>query len=505
MKKFKQWLTMGLVALTIGASACSGSEDDELVVPEFPTKQTMSVVANGESTYLLTANLDWKLSSNEPWCTLVSAEMEGQNISGKSGSHTIKVRVSNESHGFTESEATLTLTMGTESQVIATVVRPGKAYELIIYDEKGNELKDFTITSEGSLTFVVDANFDCAVTENVAWLDDVVLKDVEGKKTGTLTVKQEQIKNSQNGNIKFNNKEGNAPFNFKVTYEGMDVRAINITSKDVNAANFYNWNVSMDGKTFSKKNDLSGEMNEVKEKMTFNIVARNDEYTPVFVEKSGNTYNFGVTWIHMQQNGETAALTVDAAEKSREGYVLVLPNAVYNEVKENFTANLLEQDTEGNTVVKYAFEQKYFLLSFTQEDNSDTGFTVLRMGYEKIECNPETDADLLAYLQSEYTLESVNIATISVAASTPLTINPNLPVDVFNGSQANACNVCYQDGKDVPWELISDYNFLESGLTEGDKTYYVSMHTPDEFTKLIIVVFRGTDYLNKKALVIRPK
>ena len=172
MKKFKEWLFMGLTAvLVFGTSACSSS-DDEPATPAFPDAvQTISCTAESEANFTFTANMEWKLSSNKAWCTLAGTGMEGQNISGKPGSQSIKVKVSGEGQSFESAKASLTLSMGGQSKVVAEVLRAGKAYELKVYDADGQEVKSLSISSEGTLEFSVEANFECGLIGIPNWLE----------------------------------------------------------------------------------------------------------------------------------------------------------------------------------------------------------------------------------------------------------------------------------------------------------------------------------------------
>ena len=395
MKKLNEWLMMSLLALLLGTSACSagGEEEEAPAVPTFPTSQTFNVSANSEQIFSFTANMDWKLSSNKTWCTLASSVMEGQNISGQAGSQSVKIKISDEGQDFTETKATITLSMGGKNQTVAEVIRTAKAYELKVYDAEGNIINTFAITSEGTFEFIVEANFEFGAASVPNWLTIELTVDTNtpSKKNGKITIKEEYFKNPQSAtNIVFANELGSASFAIPTTYTGMDSKTIIIKSKDVENGSFWNWNISMDGKTFERNNDLTGTKDEIKEKMTFNVIALNDDYYPIFMEEFEGKYYFeDVNWMHLQKDGETAIFTVDASNKNRNGIALVVPAAVYNEIKNNIEGSILKNDT-----LKYEYEQKYFLLAFTQKSNTDTsktGFTVKHgPTWQDIQCTPET-------------------------------------------------------------------------------------------------------------------
>ena len=170
MKKLNEGLWVSfLLFVAINMIACSSEKEE--ILPEFPTVQKIDAVANSEETFSFNANMDWRLSSNKTWCTLASAEMEGQNISGKAGSQTVTIKISDVGLTFDDAKATLTLSMGTESQVVAEVIRAGKQYELKVYDLEGNVINSVAIGIEATIDFSVEANFEFAATAYSKWLE----------------------------------------------------------------------------------------------------------------------------------------------------------------------------------------------------------------------------------------------------------------------------------------------------------------------------------------------
>lgn len=497
MKKYSLAFVMSIMTMIVaGISACSGGED-EPVVPEFPTQKTINVTANNEQSFSFTANMDWRLSSNKAWCRLASSEMEGQNISGKAGSQSIKIKVSDEGQDFEEAKATLTMSMGTESKVIAEVVRAGKEYELKVFNAEGKEVQSLAISSEGTLDFTVEANFDCGATVP-AWLEDVVLKDANGKKAGTLKVKEGQDKNAQSGSITFANQNGSASFTIPVSYEGMDVNKIIIRLKDSESGSFngWNWEVSLDGKTFSKNNDVNGTTEEIKDKMTFTIIARNDEYTPVFASVTGGEYTFlkeNESWMHLTKDGETATLTIDATDKAREGYILILPNSIYNEVKDDLKGKLLEKDADGKTVIKN--EQKYLLISFKQKDAS-TGLRVrIDRNTKDAVITDETDESILNKLQADYGITEVYATKLGAAA--PIIIFPEI------SDKETECTVITLSGRVV--DVHKELGGFEGSIFDSfSPNFCIQIITPNPFSEGLIVLFKDENGTYKKALVIRP-
>ena len=497
MKKLNEWLMMSLVTLSLFVSACSSSSDDEPATPEFPTSKTINATAGSEQTFSFTANMDWKLSSNKAWCTLATTTMEGQNISGQTGSQSVKIKVSDAGQDFETATATLTLTMGGESKAVAEIIRAGKEHELKVYDANGNVVTSLSIGSEGTLTFSVEANFEVGV-QYPNWMSVEVVAGENGKKNMTVVVKDDYTKNPITGeSLVFANSTGSVSVSFPISYAGMDPEKVIIKSKDIESGNFWNWTVSLDGKTFSKQNDLTNEINVINEKMTFNITALNDGYHPVFIKKSNDEYDFEeVEWMHLTQDGETAVLTVDATDKSRSGIVLVFPTATYNQIKNDLKGNIIEDGA-----VKYIYEQKYFLVSFTQKNDSETGFLVKHgLTQKEITCNAETDEELLEYIGSSYSVQT--IYSINATPDSPLIIYPNLSLDEWDVSSVSSFFINWLDGTSCTEE---EMGMRPEGGLDGSNKPYIMIRTPQQFNQAIFIVFKGIDTLNKKVLIIKPE
>lgn len=501
MKKFKEWLFMGLTAvLVFGTSACSSS-DDEPATPTFPDAvQTISCVAESEANFTFAANMEWKLSSNKAWCTLASADMEGQNISGKPGSQSVKVKVSGEGQSFDSAKASLTLSMGGQSKVVAEVLRAGKAYELKVYDADGKEISGLVIPSEGTLEFSIEANFECGLVSIPNWLEVNLTSDnnITGKKNGIATVKEAYVKNPQaEATLTFSNEMGTASFPVSVAYAGMAPKAIIVRSLDIESGSMWGWNVSLDGKTFSRVNDLTSETDVVEEKMSFNVIALNDAYKPVFIEERDGEYVFDkVEWMHLEADGETATLTVDASDKKRNGIVLVFPIAVYDIIKDDLRGNIIE---EGE--IKYEYEQRNLLVALTQKNEAGTGFIVKNgLSQSEYACEPETNEEYLAYFASEYSVEEVYTTTIPV--SSPIMIYPNLSIEEWDVSSLDSFLIRWLGGEQVTDEEMGQ---RPEGAMDGNDVQYMMIRTPKDSTRSFFIVFKGRDTLNKKILLINPQ
>lgn len=77
--------------------------------------------------------------------------------------------------------------------------------------------------------------------------------------------------------------------------------------------------------------------------------ALNDEVVPVYIQKveEYGTVKMkigeedGVDWMRLEDDGQgNLRLKVDRSSEEREGYVLVLPKALYEEIKDELWENL---------------------------------------------------------------------------------------------------------------------------------------------------------------------
>ncbi|MBE6281157.1 MAG: DUF5003 domain-containing protein [Bacteroides sp.] len=498
MKILKKYLLVGAIGIMpFCISACSDNDDDS-VVPIFPSVETMNVAANSEQTFNFVSNMAWRMSSSATWCTFPEVGEKAQNISGEAGSHTVRLKISDESMKFDkETKAVLTLIMDGQKQVVAEIVRGAKEYEFKVFDAEGNETDVLNIGHKGSLEFSVEANFEFAATSSPEWLDEVVMKtspDNPGKKHTTVTVKEEYVKNSQhNASLVFGNEEGTVAFPVPVSYAGMDPTKIYIESEDLVNGSFFNWMVSMDGKTFTKKNELTNETEEIKDKMTFRITAANDEYTPVFMEEyNGEFYFDDVEWMHLVQNGETATFTVDASDRERKGFVLVFPNAVYHSFNGDLKGNILEADGS----IKYEYEQKNFLVAFSQKNATAGGGFFIRNGltWDEIENVKVTDPSILEYVMGNCMYYGEDIYSVNVKPNTSLIIYPQLPESVWQCEMSAMI-------------MGDEYALIESitlDLFFDDTGHCLQFKVPEAATKPIYVVIKDNSWQFLKVLVVIP-
>lgn len=486
-----------IVMISLCLNACSNN-NEEAELPVFPTLETINTVANSECSFNFTVNSDWKLSSSAIWCTFSEIGEKAQTITGTAGSQTVILKISDENMRFDQvSKAKLSLFMNGNSQVVAEIERAAKNYELTVFDTGGNETHSLIVGTTGKLDFSVKANFEFAAIKYPEWLEEVVMQSDEeevGKKRTTVVVKEEFVKNSQAGGIiEFANETGAVTFPLSVGYAGMDPAKIIIKSKDVENGNFFNWKVSMDGKTFTKKNDMTGETIEIKDKMTFNITAVNDGYTPVFMEEYNNEYYFDAEeWMHLRKEGEIATFTVDASDRERKGFVLLFPDAIYNNIKEDLKGNIIEADGS----IKYEYEQNYFLIAFTQKKEAEIGAFFIRNGltWDEIANEKVTDSSILDYVMGNCMYYGEDIYSVNVAPGTSLIVYPQLTESVWTCDMGA---MIMGDEHAVVESIVLDPLIDDTG-------HYIQFKVPDTATKPIYVVIKDNYWQFLKVLVVIP-
>ena len=163
-------------------------------------------------------------------------------------------------------------------------------------------------------------------------------------------------------------------------------------------------------------------------------------------------------WMHCEGEKGKINLTVDeytpnvswGEPESRTGYVIAFSQAEYESIKDNLEETIVE-----NGEIAYKYEQRNLLIGFTQkevkEEPGNQSFIIKKAGWEEVSPTKTTNTSILELLQGNYFI------TVTLEASMDETGNMILGVTV-----------------------------------------------PDVFKEDLIIVFKGTDMLFKKALVITP-
>lgn len=495
-------------------------EDEAVVTPVFPEGETVETVVPGtEYTLTFTANMSWELKSSALWCKFSNGFTS---IKGEAGEISQKVTISSDAMTLEDDKAEITLIMGGEEKVIAEYTREGLVPE--VKDANGNLYSEenplaFEYTNNGVeiiATFTVNYDWTLAESDLPEWvkLDE---SSEYGGNAGesvlvSLYVPETYWLSAQEGTITVRNSEIGCEFSIPVKYTGMPSGEIVIDGINGSA---YWWTIAADGKTFWKENSMSETEPEIINiPFTFNVLAKDNAYKVVHVEQSGSWLNVMDEWsmpfVKLSDNGNgnitIESVSANSTQSERTAYILVMPTSIYDEMMEKVNSNggiydgiLLTDTGDGinagdETHTNY---DKYTVLAFKQEVSMSEveAFNVLSNG-ETIEClQGDGNTGIAGYISSEFSVSENMIYSVSVNKNASITIDPMLSEMDWDGSNLSFSTIAkYMDGTSVDtsvWEPSYNdtefrYNFT---LSVGESSFFI--------------IFRGNDYLNKKALIIQ--
>lgn len=550
MKKNKftlGWLFMTLLMLCCVTTACN-DDDETATAVSFPQKQKIGGEVGDTKELTFDAVADWQLASSATWCRFVTETGEEFSLAGKAGSQTVTLKISAEGqdYGDNVSVATLSLFMGGQEAVIAEVVRNAKAYQLKVYkkvkkgDSDAEELvelgKDEPMVAgyDSYLSYVVKANFRFAATDRPEWLiiegNSVVgAPNVDALVNLQVPASSVYAKKQQNGTLSFQDEAGKAFYSFPVSYAGMAKEAIRIAGPSNDP---WNWEVALDGQTFSKTSISGAESTETtstfRKFVEYNVTAFNDDYEALFVEKveqdPGSGYFTFVTsvdepvseeqpasWMHMEKKGNgVTRITVDASDKEREGYIFIFPKVLYDKVaidpwSEELGFLSVERDImtgEVSLAIGYQFEQNNLAMNVLQKEKmQEVGvaeFEVKLSAFSPVDCNVIDDEEVNAKITEKF--GDVVAQAVNLAANDYVTISPKMAEDEFDAS--NEANV--EVWKESEAGVLEDY--IKEMKPEPMATS-IGVTVPadaKEGTRLYIA-FKNVSGAYKKVLVIEVK
>ena len=551
MKKNKftlGWLFMTLLMLCCVTTACN-DDDETATAVSFPQKQKIGGEVGDTKELTFDAVADWQLASSATWCRFVTETGEEFSLAGKAGSQTVTLKISAEGqdYGDNVSVATLSLFMGGQEAVIAEVVRNAKAYQLKVYkkvkkgDSDAEELvelgKDEPMVAgyDSYLSYVVKANFRFAATDRPEWLiiegNSVVgAPNVDALVNLQVPASSVYAKKQQNGTLSFQDEAGKAFYSFPVSYAGMAKEAIRIAGPSNDP---WNWEVALDGQTFSKTSISGAESTETtstfRKFVEYNVTAFNDDYEALFVEKveqdPGSGYFTFVTsvdepvseeqpasWMHMEKKGNgVTRITVDASDKEREGYIFIFPKVLYDKVaidpwSEELGFLSVERDImtgEVSLAIGYQFEQNNLAMNVLQKEKmQEVGvaeFEVKLSAFSPVDCNVIDDEEVNAKITEKF--GDVVAQAVNLAANDFVTISPKMAEDEFDAS--NTANVTVM--KESEAGVLEDY--IKEMKPEPMDMTSIGVTVPadaKEGTRLYIA-FKNVSGAYKKVLVIEVK
>ena len=548
MKKNKftlGWLFMTLLMLCCVTTACN-DDDETATAVSFPQKQKIGGEVGDTKELTFDAVADWQLASSATWCRFVTETGEEFSLAGKAGSQTVTLKISAEGqdYGDNVSVATLSLFMGGQEAVIAEVVRNAKAYQLKVYkkvkkgDSDAEELvelgKDEPMVAgyDSYLSYVVKANFRFAATDRPEWLiiegNSVVgAPNVDALVNLQVPASSVYAKKQQNGTLSFQDEAGKAFYSFPVSYAGMAKEAIRIAGPSNDP---WNWEVALDGQTFSKTSISGAESTETtstfRKFVEYNVTAFNDEYEALFVEKveqdPGSGYFTFVTsvdepvseeqpasWMHMEKKGNgVTRITVDASDKEREGYIFIFPKVLYDKVaidpwSEELGFLSVERDImtgEVSLAIGYQFEQNNLAMNVLQKEKmQEVGvaeFEVKLSGSSLVDCNVIDDEEVNANITVKF--GDVVAQAVNLAANDYVTISPKMAEDEFDASneanvtvwkesEAGVLEDYIKEMKPEPMDMTSIGVTVPADAKEGTRLYIAFKNVSGAYKKVLVI------------------
>ena len=485
----KLWSMVLMVSIAVGAISCG---DDDSTTSKLPDMKIIKCSAGDRKELVFTANNNWRLSSDAEWCKLQKPESSdvSQDISGRSGTHTIKLLIGSEQIKDRVTYANITLIIGGKKSVIARVERNPDTFDFkVYYDIKDAPISDIVeIGYREYTTITIWANFDFVATEYPDWVEvlgDAIVGSANEYTSASLRIvpdgnrERYPITKEEGYEIVFSDIDGSPEktFRYTVVYVGMgeDVVAINGPTPDD-----FGWEITPDGKRFSQ---VTADDTTVtfENELQYNIIAHNDIFDVVYIE---NVIERGIPsfvvytdndncWMHFDK--ERMTLTIDPTETLRYGYVLVLPHGKYESNVDKLNEVLFVMDASSGIDLPVLDNEylQYVVASFTQrgtvEADTDTQMHIYHSitAYE-IPAMRYTDSAVM----KQYGVEEAYIAPFinSIPNKQPcIVINPR--VEGWTTENFDAGNV----GVEV-W-------YKGNLLSMSDKEYYVGENV-DELLSL---------------------
>lgn len=430
-----------LVAILFAAVSCSENEKEVVVEPEFPEEEVVSsVTPNGETILTFSANMNWEVTSSAIWCKFANGSTS---IKGEAGDISLPLTITEDAWSVEESVVEITLKMGGEEKVIAKYTRAGKTP--VITNADGEEYGEenpivLTYTNNGvSGSFNFVANYDWEIKEEnlPSWLKVSENGSQMGGNAGesvlvTFEVAKNFWANAQDGNVVIKAKKSDVSVSIPVSFNGIPEGVIAVDG--INGTAFW-WKISADGKNLWKD---GAESEKLMFPLSFNAIAKDNAYTVVKIEEGNGGFMFVNEESHSflsveDDNAGNVVLTAqeNTTGKERLAYILVMPQKVFDEIKEKADANggLYDNillNSEGKDLIESEYDS-YVVLAFKQEGASAAGgFKVLKGRWEPIACSSDMTSELSQFIAGEYGITPESIYSLSVSSNAYLTVCPLL-------------------------------------------------------------------------------
>ena len=301
----------------------------------------------------------------------------------------------------------------------------------------------------------------------------------------------------QNGELTFTDEEGIESYTFPLVYKGMNPNVIEVIN-----SNPWNWEVSLDGKTFTQTSNSGASATTAtstyRNFVPFTIQAFDDDFEPVYIEKRSE---YGMTqmlisgeddvdWMHLTGEKGNMRLKIDEASEEREGFVLVIPRALYNEIKDDLWGNLIERDIEtGELDIKFSYQQGNLVMNVVQKQKKQVDEQAFKVTYydgnwvsQEVDCTKVTDPDII----EQYS--GVNdIYTMEWPSANSFTVDP-----MEGNFETDWLFKVMRGDKDITAEGIAEGSdtistlFLEDPSTMTEALHFLIMKD-DEIKKVLII------------------
>lgn len=396
-----------MAMLFVGLSSCEKEES----VGEIPNVKEIICQAGDRPTFSFTASGNWQLSSDATWCKFITSAGEVLDMSGRAGTHTITLRITDENIKNEPTYANITMKMGANKGIIAKVERGANQLYMRIYDITDTPISAINIGYIDWIPFRIEANFRFAAVEYPEWVElyDGAITGVPGEQTEAMIRiicdgerEQYPITKDDGHTITFADESGKASFNFPLIFSGMDNTALTFTGP---TADTFGWELSLDGKTFRQKNEATGEYTTFEGGLTYHITALKNDYEVLLFEKVVDrgipSFEIDAKW--MTFDYESTTLSAKATDNTRFGMAMALPRGIYNKIRADIKGSIFEYDDVSGLeleTVKYDYLQYVIAeltqMDFTERDPYDGMYVYHSLTIYEIPCTAYTNTEVMA-------------------------------------------------------------------------------------------------------------
>ena len=146
---------------------------EKVPAPNFPEKTALGIEVGGTCSIPIEPNQDWSVSIDQneagEWFWIDDDGMTAYTVRGKAGKHEVVIRVSDKEENDTDRSIDVSMTMGGQTQVIATVTRGKVERTFDLYLGKKNESGDFTPDSDGKFAYEETAADAATAVIDLKW------------------------------------------------------------------------------------------------------------------------------------------------------------------------------------------------------------------------------------------------------------------------------------------------------------------------------------------------